>query len=819
MPGRQPVITGTGVVCAVGRGTSRVGEALRSLRSGLGPLTLFHSPRFALHAVGQVRESLDLPTIPFRGSRSDQLAWVAAQEALVQARLPLAAPLPQPDRVAITVGATVGGMTSTEQFLELLLKQHLHRFGRLRHHECGRTAALLAQHLGAQGAVLTFSTACSAGAMAIAAAATLIESGEADIVLTGGTDALCRLTLNGFGSLLLLDPAGCRPFDARRAGISLGEGAGFLVLESAESAAQREVRPLAILAGWGASCDAHHPTAPHPEGRGAALAIRRALERADWTPASIDFLSAHGTGTPDNDAMEAKAIQSVFGDRPPPVSSTIRFFGHTLAASGAIKAVVCVQALHSQEIPPNIGLESPDPALGFVPVREPTPCPLRRILSNSFGFGGNNVVLAIAAPEPPHSPTGSPSIVRRTATAPRRLAILGAAIVSPAGHSFHALAATLRHGGPTPTPVALPPPLGPAQVPALVCPEFNDDNLIDPPRRRRLSRLQQMVLTAARRSLPVGFDALPRDRIGVAIGTGLGSLSDTAAFVENLILRDERSPRPMHFTNSVHNALASQVALDLHATGLNTSPTQREVSFEAAVWQASHEFAKGGTDLFLAGAADELHPYLLATGRRWRWWSDTKCGAADPRFERLNGESAQGPGVSTTTFPGEGASVFAFAPGHTTVAPSLGYLTLLRIGQAPACAHRSAQASAEWILTALEQTGETLEGVDLLLVNRPLDDAGEASFERDLTRHLATAGRHATLVGHYHHACGVHASASAFGASLALALVGGALRRSDLLPAATADSTWDRPCRGVLLYTRSTMGSRALILVQPAVAG
>ncbi len=806
MLGRQPVITGTGIVCAVGRGTSQVWDALHSLRGGLGPLTLFPSPRYATHAVGQVREPLDPASTPFRGSRSDQLAWVAAQEALVQARLPSGGPLPQPDRFAVTVGATVGGMTGTEQFLERLLKRNRRRFGPLRHHECGHTAVRLAQHLGAQGATLTFSTACSAGAAAIAAAAALIESGEADIVLTGGTDALCRMTLNGFGSLLLLDPAGCRPFDAQRAGISLGEGAGFLVLESAASAAHRGVRPLALLAGWGASCDAHHPTAPHPEGRGAAQAIRRALERAGWTPESIDFLSAHGTGTPDNDAMEAKAVHNVFGDRPPPVSSTMRFFGHTLAASGAIKAAVCVHALQSQEIPANIGLESPDPGLGFVPVRVPTPCPLRRILSSSFGFGGNNVVLAIAAPEELAIPAASPWRVRTRPTAPRRLAVLGAATVSPAGHSFTAIAATLRHGGPSPTLVELQPPLGPAQIPALVCPEFGDDTIIDPARRRRLSRLQQMVLTAARRSLPAGFDAVPRDRIGIAIGTGLGSLSDTAAFVENLILRDERSPRPMHFTNSVHNALASQVALDLQITGLNTSPTQREVSFEAALWQAAQELEAHRADLFLAGAADELHPYLLATGLRWRWWSGTRTPPSGLQAS------------ATTAFPGEGASVFALAPEQTTVAPPLGYLTLIRLGQLPDHSRRSGETSAEWILTALDQAGEPLDTVDLLLLNRPLDEVDAAGFERDLHIRLAAAARRAIPLGHYHHACGVHASASAFGVCMTLALTNDSLALADCLPAAAADRSADHPCRRVLLHTRSTTGAQALVLVQPAAA-
>ena len=246
---RAPVITGTGIICAAGCGVAAVWESVRANRSGLGPLTLFSSPRYANHLVGQVRENVDKFAGNVRGSRSDKLSWIAASEALAAAGLDAGFGKINPARVGVMLGATVGGMLCTEIFLTALLRENKHRFDPLRFHECAGAADLCAKKIGALGPVATLSTACSAGAMAILAAAELIEQGEADLMLAGAGDSLSRLTLNGFGSLLLLDPNGCRPFDARRTGISLGEGAAMLVIEAEETAIARGAKILARLAG------------------------------------------------------------------------------------------------------------------------------------------------------------------------------------------------------------------------------------------------------------------------------------------------------------------------------------------------------------------------------------------------------------------------------------------------------------------------------------------------------------------------------------------------------------------------------------------
>ena len=628
MQPRRPVVTGLGLISAAGAHVAAVWDSLQHGRSGLGPLTLFRSNRYGQMPVGQVRVDVDHLAGKARGSRSDKLAWIAAREALTQAGWPQ---IPR-DRLGVVLGATVGGMLGTEHFLQEVLSGQHPRYGPLRFHECISAVDVCAKQLASGGPAVAFSTACSSGALALAAAAEMIAHGEADIVLAGGADSLCRLTLNGFGSLLLLDPHGCRPFDADRAGISIGEGAGMLVLEAAEVAAARGATVLAELTGWGASCDAYHATAPSPDGAGALAAMRQAVERAGIEPAHIQYVNAHGTGTRDNDRMEGRALRQLLGDRLPAVSSTKGFFGHTLGASGAIEAVVSVLALQHQALPPNARCGTPDPEIGVEPVRAYQPATLRHVLSNSFGFGGNNVALVFSLP-------GITTAPRRITTSNQRMAVVGAGVVKPAADGS----------------------FGAEELPAG--------------RRRRLGRLQQMTILAAKRAWPAGADPA---RTCVAIGTGLGSANEATLFVENMIRKEEREPLPQCFTNAVHNALAAQVAIEFGLKGLNSTPTCREVSFFAALWHAMKELQSGAASLALAGAADEINKYALAAGQRWR----------------------------QLTTPGEGAAVFALAP---TAEKPLGYLHTVRLGRGTG----DAAAEARWIAESVP-----LAEVDLIIGDR-----------------------------------------------------------------------------------------------------
>jgi 3-oxoacyl-[acyl-carrier-protein] synthase II len=392
-------ITGIGVIAATGRGVAAMDAALREGRDGVGPLTLWEST-LAEFPVGQYRGGLESDLLkliphaePRRMSRSDMLALVAAAEALRQAGFDAA-----PPNTGAYVGQSVCGTLTTEA-LYIEAWQHARAGQHVRQpasglltHEGANTLDWMARLLGLSGPTLSYMTACSSGANAIGLAADTIRAGRASLMIAGGADSLSRIVFNGFCALKVVSPDGPRPFDKQRQGMMVGEGAGMLVLESVESANARGAKILALLAGYGHSCDAHHLTAPHPEGKGAVAAMREALAQAGLQAADIGYINAHGTATQDNDRTEARAIREVFGEGVP-ASSTKRFFGHTLAAAGGIEAVVSVWALQHGLLPQNLGLRDAEEC-GIALLRETSKADdLRHVLSNSFGFGGNNAAL------------------------------------------------------------------------------------------------------------------------------------------------------------------------------------------------------------------------------------------------------------------------------------------------------------------------------------------------------------------------------------------------------------------------------------------
>lgn len=408
-PPLQPVaITGLGVIGACGRGLAAMERSLREGREGVGRLDLWRSTIADL-PVGQYRGDLDAdldsvpgltPHLRKRLSRSDALALVTAAEAVEQAGLSSL------QAAGAYVGQSVcGTLTSEALYIEARNRAKAGNPEKLDLrgafvHEGANTLDRLAEAFGLRGPTLSFMTACSSAANAIGLAADAIRAGRAEVMLAGGADSLSRIAFNGFCSLKVVSPDGPRPFDRERQGMMVGEGAGMLVLESAARAKARGVKVLAWLSGYGHSCDAHHLTAPHPEGKGAIAAMREALDMAGLRPADIGYINAHGTATLDNDRTEARAISSVFGEGAVPVSSTKRFFGHTLAAAGGIEAVVSVWALRHKLLPANLGLRAPleDAALDLVAENRAAPG-LRHVLSNSFGFGGNNAALVFSEAE------------------------------------------------------------------------------------------------------------------------------------------------------------------------------------------------------------------------------------------------------------------------------------------------------------------------------------------------------------------------------------------------------------------------------------
>lgn len=376
-------VTGIGIVSAAGMNAAETLATLREGRSGivLRPMRLATRHRLPVGEVALSNEELARRLgIGELQSRTTLLGMLAAEEALRDA----GGPRP---RTALVSATSVGGMDLTECFFEEFARDE--RRGRLRmaaHHDCADSTLAIARRCVVDGLTTTLSTACSSAANAIGLAVRMLRMGVADRVVAGGSDALCRFTLNGFKSLMILDEQPSRPFDASRAGLNLGEGAAYVVLEREEEASQR---PYCYVAGFANANDAFHQTASSPDGEGDYLAMRGALDQAGIAPSEVDWVNAHGTGTPNNDLAESRALRRLFGEKLPPVSSTKATTGHALAAAGAVEAVICALALRHSECYPTLRFTEPDPEGGIRPLTRFTRSDLRCVLSNSFGFGGN----------------------------------------------------------------------------------------------------------------------------------------------------------------------------------------------------------------------------------------------------------------------------------------------------------------------------------------------------------------------------------------------------------------------------------------------
>lgn len=387
----EVVVTGMGVVSAIGLNLPDNKTALLNSESGIAPVRYLNT-RHSHLPVGEVKLSTEellqtaAPAQPVAWSRTSLLALLAAREAVRMSGVDVNDGL----RTGIISATTVGGMDRTENFYPQFLKDP--DAGRIRevvHHDCGASTELLADELNIRDWLTTINTACSSSVNAIMLGVRMIRAGRLDRVLVGGTDALSKFTLNGFNSLMILDPEPCRPFDADRRGLNLGEGAAYLMIESGASAKKNEKKIFGSIRGFANTNDAFHQTASSPEGQGAQMAMREALKMAGLETGAIDAINAHGTGTANNDLAEGKAIEAVFGSDFPLISSTKTFTGHTLGASGSIEAVYSLLSLEENCMFANLRLENTMEEIAFEPLRELQQSPIRHIMSNSFGFGGN----------------------------------------------------------------------------------------------------------------------------------------------------------------------------------------------------------------------------------------------------------------------------------------------------------------------------------------------------------------------------------------------------------------------------------------------
>jgi 3-oxoacyl-[acyl-carrier-protein] synthase II len=579
-------VTGVGIVSPLAIGAEQTMDRLMTGARAFRKVTLFDT---ADQKTNQAAEVVDLSVADVAPaadraswSRTDAMATVSAKEALAAADLD-----PARIDVDLSIGGTTGGMFETEHLLGEMHRDPSRRepLARMLSHPLSATSDRMRTALGPLRRARSVCSACSGGANAILLGAAWIRSGRAHRVLAGGADGLCRLTFTGFNALSAIAPDACRPFDRRRAGLGLGEGAAFVVLESERSLRERGREPIAELAGWGVGSEAHHITIPEKGGDTAASLVTKALARGGLSPRDLDYVNAHGTGTPLNDAMEAAALRKALGkdaDRVP-VSTCKGQIGHTLGAAGAIEAAVTVLAISRGELPPTGGLEDPDPECNLAHViGRGKKAKVSAALSNSFGFGGTDTVLLFTRPgfaeDRPTSPKHGHIVVTGGAT----LGTLGLA-------GSDGSRAYLEEGtAPGSEPLA-----------------FEAKDHFDLARARRMDRSARLLTATMQLALrEAGAAGAPSD-VGAVAGSAYGAVDASAEFIQRIYDKGGRLASPMDFPNLVPSSPVGHAAIYLGIRGPVLSTADLGVTGEAAFALACELIEIGEARAIVAGGVEE----------------------------------------------------------------------------------------------------------------------------------------------------------------------------------------------------------------------
>jgi len=393
------VVTGMGIITAIGKNVAENFDSLYNRKHGVGPISILDTIHKKDFPVAEVKfsdkELAAISGIENAGShsRTTLLALIAAQQAFDSGISKYG--IDDNSETALVSSTSVGGMDKTEKYFYDYIESD--RLSHLVHtHDCSDSSIQICDHLGLRHTNITLSTACSSSLNTILFGAKLIKHGLAKRVIAGGADALSKFTLNGFNTLMILDKEHCRPFDANRRGLNLGEGAAYVVLESVESAKEYNKEILCEVSGYANANDAYHQTASSPDGYGPYLSMKEALNMSGLKPSQIGYINAHGTGTDNNDLTEGLAIEKIFAPNIPPVSSTKPYTGHTLAAAGVVDTVFSILSIQHQLLFPNLNFSQKIEELSFEPIKTLQQAEINHIITNSFGFGGNDSSLVLS---------------------------------------------------------------------------------------------------------------------------------------------------------------------------------------------------------------------------------------------------------------------------------------------------------------------------------------------------------------------------------------------------------------------------------------
>ena len=557
-------ITGLGIICAIGNDCQQVLDSLVNRKTGVGMMKYLQSCHTEL-PVGEVKLSDDelktLLGLPVESlySRTTLLGAVAVKQAMADAGL--SADMLVGKKVVLISGTTVGGMDVTERILVEMRDtlqtpntQQQSPVDYVKRHDCGSTTNEIAQICGLDCEVCTISTACSSAINSIIVGCEMLRSGEADIVIAGGSEALSKFHLNGFNTLHILDTEVCRPFDATRVGLNLGEGAGFVVLQ------KEYVNAKAYIGGYGNKCDAFHQTASSDDGEGAYLAMREALDSSGIDKSQIDYINAHGTGTPNNDPSESVALKRIFGNDIPLVSSTKGFTGHTTSASGSIETVICVLAMQNNFVPVSYGFNHPDEACIHPFEGDDKQHRMDYVICNSFGFGGNDSSLLLMREAKDCS---------MASTKIPELEIVADITID----SMEQLADYKEY--------------------------------ISPKEGRRMGKLMKAATLTSLMALREAGIECPD---AIITATANGMLETSEKFLVDMVDNGEETLSPTLFMQSTHNTIGSAIAIRTKCHGYNITYTQGKDSMKWALRDAERLIRMGKAKTVLVGCHDESSP-------------------------------------------------------------------------------------------------------------------------------------------------------------------------------------------------------------------
>ena len=558
------VITGMGVLSAIGNNVEENLVSLQQNCSGIAPVKYLNTSHKEF-LVGEVKMSNDemrsklAIDVDELTSRSELLGIWAAREAIEEAFGEPKALAQQ--RCALVNGTTVAGMDITEKAYPDKLTAEI-----LDNHDCGGCTEKIAKYFKKSdgGALfnqkITLSTACSSALNAIIRGARMVDAGDVDVAVCGGTEALSIFHLNGFKSLMILDDERCRPFDSERKGLNLGEGAAYIVVETEEHALARGAKILATFSGAGNACDAFHSTASSDNGEGAFRAMAFALTEAHVAAQDIQYINAHGTGTINNDSSESYAIKRVFHDRTPLFSSTKAFTGHATSAAGAIETVFSVLSLTNNFIPQNLGWQSLCEKC-FEPYMGGEHPEIHNVMCNSFAFGGNDSSIIISSY---NKEKAYKSNIDALYEEYREIELQGGKILLPKRVKlFHVTEAVE---------------------------DCEMRNYISPMKTRRYSHMLKRALATALKCCSDSGICVPD---AIISATSLGNIQDSVKIMKQLKNEGEDAMYPALFTLSTHNSAATLLAMELHCHGYNTTYSHRAQSLQQAVDDACEQLLSG----------------------------------------------------------------------------------------------------------------------------------------------------------------------------------------------------------------------------------